>query len=157
LTCQNLITAQKPVHLSVFGGPSIFNSSGTLQGSTVATGFWYLKWSSFNSNNWSDTYTNGCRLAIPYTGIYNINFTYDNITTSVISFISKNLMNGADINDTSDKCLAISYNPGVINTISATTYLSTTDYINFGFYVFSGSGTPSYRCKATVTLIQKTA
>ena len=72
LTLTGLITAKFPVHLSVYGSLSIFNSSGTLQGSTVVTGFWYLVWNNFDSRNWSDTYTNGCRLAIPYTGIYKI-------------------------------------------------------------------------------------
>ena len=139
--------------------PSVYNSSGTLQGATVSTGYWYLKGNNTSTNGtagWpSATWSNGARLSVPYSGIYSIHFTFDSASLPAI-FISKNLMNGADINDLSDNCLAVAFVAGPQQTISTTVHLYTTDYINFGFVVSSGSITPAYRTRMSMYLIQKT-
>jgi hypothetical protein len=147
------------VCLTFVGTPSIYNSSGTLQGATVSTGYWYLKGNNMSATGmrgWSSaTWSNGARLSVPFTGIYSIHFTFDSASLPAI-FISKNLMNGADINDSSDNCLAVAYVAGPQQTISTTVHLYNTDYINFGFVVSSGSTTPAYRTRMSMYLIQKT-
>lgn len=159
------ITGNFPVHLSMYGGPSYYNSSGVLVNPTIATGqYYYLLWpsSGLTSQNWIPSYTNTTRLTIPYNGIYSVKFTFQSgaaTSPTYEIFISKNLNNGGDLNPADDKLLASAAIVTSHTTISATAYLLTSDFINFGTYIGSGSGfsgtTAGTRCTANVTLIQR--
>jgi hypothetical protein len=159
LTASGQITAKFPVHLSFYGKPSLYNSSGTLQTvpNTTFT-YYYCLFPSYNSLNWTPSYTNSCRLAVPYEGLYALQFSMQT-SGNRDQFISKNLMNNADGSATDDKLMSftISYtgNGGELSQ-SATAYLRTTDYINCGFALFGGSTNPGYST-FTITLLQRTA
>ena len=73
-------------------------------------------------------------------------------------FISKNLMNGSDINSATGNCLANGAFSLLSSSLSTTAYLLNTDYINIGYYLESGSQTLSgSRNTLTISLIQRTA
>ena len=156
-----------PVHLSLYGTPSYYNTSGTLLNPPATLSYVYLLWPSYGltSQNWTPSYTTATKLGIPYTGLYAVKFALQSGagTNPVLeTFISKNLCNGTDLNPNDDRLLALGMMPvGVIElTLSATAYLSTTDFLNFGFYLSSGTLTGSVaglRCTVNVTLLQRTA
>jgi hypothetical protein len=154
-----------PVHLSLYGTPSYYNSAGTLANPIVLSTYYYLLWpsSGLTSKNWTPSYTTTMRLGIPYNGLYSIKFTYQTGTATTPSyeiFISKNLGNGTDLNPGDDRLLACAVVSNHI-TITATAYLVTTDFINFGLFVGSGSGftgsTAGARCTVNATLLQRTS
>jgi hypothetical protein len=163
------VTASLPVTL--FTHTSISTTYYNLSGTSVSpgsTGYYYVVFGTngTNSKNWTPTYTNGSRLAIPYSGLYSITFFVGAPGTNVTNielFISKNSGNGNDLNDYPNNLLALQgMQPAYIieTTITTTAYLNSTDYINFGFYYNAGTGTinwASARTGTSVTLIQRTA
>jgi hypothetical protein len=154
-----------PVHLSLYGTPSYYNNSGTLLNPPATNTYVYLLWPSYGltSQNWTPSYTTATKLGIPYTGLYAVKFAlHSGAGTNPVfeMFISKNLCNGNDLNVLDDRLLALGYVGISELTLSATAYLSTTDFLNFGFYFASGTLTGSVagpRCTVNVTLLQRTA
>ena len=160
LTVGGQIIGQTPVHLSLYGAVSVFNSSGTAQTPPLSAGWYYLKHTSNSNSNWTPSYTTNCRLAIPYTGLYAISWSMCQgaVGTVCSTFISKNLMNGNDINSATGNCLANNAFSLLSSSLSTTAYLLNTDYINVGYYLESGSQSLSgTRNTLTVTLIHRTA
>jgi hypothetical protein len=162
-----------PVHLSLYGQPSSYTSIAVIS-TPAANSYYYCLFpsSGLTSQNWTPAYTNTTRLSIPYTGLYAVKFVYhffsSAVGTQIELFISKNLNNDTDLNPTDDRLLTstVMFNNAGSTTIAQTTlsstaYLTTTDYINFGFYVDSGTPQTStlggVRSTATLTLIQRTA
>lgn len=145
------------VHVSFYGIPTLYDSNGTTQAGNNTNIYLYPKFPSNNNQNWTPRYNNQTRLSIPYNGIYYVQFTY--FCTSNGSrelFISKNLNNNNDLNIGDDRLLCASNNLSANeNSISATAYLTTSDFINFGFFSSSGDNSAAYRCVAQVTLIQR--
>ena len=101
LTAANQITAKYPVCISFYGSPTTYNTSGTLQtsGFTTLNQVFNLLFSTYTNQNWTPTYTSSVKLAVPYTGLYALQFTFSsNSTNSVFQFISKNMGNGNETN-----------------------------------------------------------
>jgi hypothetical protein len=115
-----------------------------------------------NTNqNWTPSFTDKYKLAVPYTGLYSLQFTFSSgAGVTFFQFITKNLGNGNEVAAWNDNMLASSC-PGLAgsytNSISATAYLKTTDYICFSVFPITGSITYYNRCCAHATLIQRTA
>ena len=108
--------------------------------------------------NWAPTYTNSCKLAIPFTGLYYLQFSNSSTTLNESEFfISKNLMNNSDLNAGDTRLLCVSRTNSYETSVSATVYLLNTDYINFGFFLISGTMTSHVRSVAQITLIQRIA
>lgn len=147
------------VHLSLYGTPTLYNSSGTVTAGTNTGIYLYPKFPSYNNQNWTPSYSNQTRLAIPYNGIYFIQFTYmGNGSGTRELFISKNLNNNNDLNINDDRLLCCLGSTNLTETsISATAYLTTSDFINFGFWSSAGDNSPGGRGTVQVTLIQRTA
>jgi hypothetical protein len=138
-------------------------------GSTVATPLpsplvYYIKFSrnDANSKNWVPTYnsTYPYRMNIPFTGIYFLHFTFFGSSGSpnVEMFIGKNgsgneLNNIGQVLCTNQVILSTTQE----STISTSVYLTTSDYITFGFYLGSGTATPGVRTSCSATLIHRTA
>ncbi len=70
-------------------------------------------------------------------------------------YVSKNLNNNNDMNCNDDRLLCASATTTETN-ISSTAYLTTTDYITFGFFAVAAGSLPSARCTGTLTLLQRT-
>ena len=155
-TCSitGLLTQSTQVHLSLYGPPAVFNSAGTSQTQPLSTGWHYFKLPSNHNYNWIPSYTNNCELAIPYTGLYAISWSMAQSAAGTVCscFISKNLMNGSDINSGTDTCIANIAFSLISTSLSATAYLLNTDYINVGYYLESGSQSLS---NSNLTLLQK--
>ena len=157
------IVAQVPVSISFYGNPTMYNNSGTLQPTgfnTLQTSYHAL-FANYTNRNWIPTYTSTYKLAVPYTGLYALQFTFSSSTNcSCFQFITKNMGNGTEIGAWTDKMIASS-SPTIpqtlTNSISGTAYLTTSDYICFSIYTLSGSITYYDRTCATITLIQRTA
>jgi hypothetical protein len=162
LNLSSMIINNFPVHLL------LTTSTITYYNSAGATGFTanvhnYLKFENTSvSKNWTPSYTNTTRLVIPYEGLYLLKFqtSYTNAGDVAELFITKNTNNNNDLNSTADKLLA----NGIINasyalrtTLTTLCYLTTSDYINYGFYAGS-SNAPLNASKSsfTATLIQRT-
>ena len=145
----------------LFGVPSVFNSAGTQQTPPLTSaGFYYMKLASNTNQNWTPSYTTSCKLAIPYTGVYAISWSMCQSATGTVCncFISKNLMNNNDINAGTANCFANTAFSLLSTSLSATVHLLSTDYINIGYYLESGSQSlSSARNTLTITLIQGTA
>ena len=123
----------------------MYNSSGSLQPSSITTtGTTYnLLISTCTNRNWTPTYTSNYKLAVPYTGLYSLQFSFSSSTNcSVIQFITKNLGNATEVNTWTDKVIAAS-SPAITGTlpssISGTAYLTTSDYICFSIFLLSGT------------------
>ena len=83
ITLSGQIICQHPVSLQFTGTPTLYNSSQTSLGSTTSTGNWYFpKWSSYNSKNWTPSYSNTTQLQIPFDGLYFIQFCLGTTTTA---------------------------------------------------------------------------
>ena len=162
-TFSGQIVGQFPVTITFYGNPAMYNNSGTLQptGFNTLQASFHALFSTYTSRNWIPTYTSTYKLAIPYTGLYSLQFTFSSSTTcTVFQFITKNMGNGSEIGAWTDKVIASSAPtiPATLtNSISGTAFLTTTDYVCFSIYTIAGSITYYDRTCATITLIQRTA
>ena len=154
----------KPVCISFYGSPTMYNTSGTLQtsGFTTTNQVFNLLFSSYTNQNWTPTYTSSCKLAVPYTGLYALQFTLSsNSNCSVCQFISKNMGNGNEVlsltNDNLIATSSVTLLATIPNSISGLAYLTTSDYICFSIWPSSGSISYYMRNLAQVTLLQRTA
>ena len=171
LTANGGLVNSTPVRLTLYGVPTGYTYSGgtaTSQGSpfTPLQTYLYLKYPSSTSNNWTPSYTTSYRLAIPFTGLYAIQWTIVPAggTPNFFEFISRSLGANNEFADTwSDQLMAMntvtSGGASYGYSMSATGYLTTGDYLSFGIFLLSGSWTPyaSNRSSITITLIQRTA
>ena len=141
----------------------MYSNAGVLQttGFTTQQASFHLLFSTYTTRNWTPTYTSTYKLAVPYTGLYSLQFTFSSATAcQCFQFISKNMGNGTEIGAWTDKMIASSAPtiPATLtNSISGTAYLTTSDYICFSIYTITGSITYYDRTCATITLIQRTA
>ena len=156
------ITVTTPVAVGFYGVPALYNTSGILQatGFTTVNQTFNVRFPSNVNQNWTPSYTSTVRLTVPFTGLYVLQFTFSSGTgTTFFQFITKNLGNGNEVATWDDKVLASSC-PGLgatyTNSISATAFLRTTDYLCFSIFPLSGSITYYNRCNAHATLIQRT-
>jgi len=171
LTANGGFVNSTPVRLTLYGVPTGYTYSGgtaTSQGSpfTPLQTYLYLKYPSSTSNNWTPSYTTSYRLAIPFTGLYAIQWTIVPAggTPNFFEFISRSLGANNEFADTwSDQLMAMntvtSGGASYGYSMSATGYLTIGDYLSFGLFLLSGSWTPyaSNRSSITITLIQRTA
>ena len=101
-------------------------------------------------------------MGIPYEGVYLLKFQTGYTNTSDVAelFISKNGNSNNDLTLTADKLLANEVIRGPVATGATLTtlcYLTTTDYINYGFNSASASAPlNASRSSFTATLIQRT-
>jgi len=157
----NAITSPNS-YLFYSGQPTLYDNLGSAQGTTFinSSGYRYLLFSGaqlLRNGNWSPVYTNGTRLSVPYNGIYTISFGVNIIGSCNIElFISMNSNGNNDLND-SGKVLAVSQTTNNAE-LSTTCYLTTSDYINIGFFVDYANGTCAMgsRCNFSITLAQNT-
>ena len=162
LTVNGQITAAVPVCVAFYGTPTCYNTAGTaLTSGQSAVGIYNLRFPSVTNRNWTPSYTTNYKLAVPYTGLYSLQFTFSSAATCVFfQFITKNLGNGGEIATWTDNVLAssaLSLTGSYTNSISATAYLTTSDYVCFSFYLLSGTITYYNRCCAQISLIQRAA
>ena len=142
----------------------MYNTSGVLQttGFTTTGQTFNLLFPSYTNRNWgTPTYTSSCKLAVPYTGLYSLQFTFSSSTTcTVFQFITKNMGNGNETAAFTDNMIASScpvLPQTYTNSISGTAFLTTADYICFSIFPLSGAIGYYVRNCATITLIQRTA
>ena len=141
----------------------MYNTSGVLQttGFTTTGQTFNLLFPTYTGRNWVPTYTSSCKLAVPFTGLYSLQFTFSSGTTcTAFQFITKNMGNGSEIGTWLDNMIASS-SPTIAgtltNSISGTAYLTTSYYICFSIFPLSGAITYYTRSCASITLIQRTA
>jgi hypothetical protein len=152
-----------PVHLTLYGTPTYYNSAGTSQGTVFSTtnAYYYMlpPTTSTSSTNWTPSITSGSKLAIPYNGLYMLSVSFNGLNSSAVEcYITKNLCNNGDLNSNDDRLLCTSMTTGVGELNLATTAnLITTDYINFGFYLSTGSIVAGARTSVRISLIQRTS
>jgi hypothetical protein len=161
----NQITCQYPVCIAFYGVPTSYTPAGT----AITTGSSTVQMMNFvfssNTNqNWTPSYTTNYKLAVPYTGLYVLQFTISSASNaSYFQFITKNAGDGTEIAGTWNQNILASSAPATTEpgsltcSTSCTAYLKTTDYICFSLYLMSGSITYYGRSSAQVTLIQRTA
>ena len=146
------------VYASFYGVPTVYSGSPT--GSTVTTcpnpNYYYCRFpSNTSSSSWTPTWT-GAGLAVPYNGLYEIQFTFDQYFSAagIDVFIGKN---NAGLNPGNANLFASagSSTSRTIN-VSGVSYLSTTDTVDAGFYVETGSvavSSSNIRCQLQMTLL----
>ena len=156
LTCTGALVAQTPICSLFYGKPSLYDSTGGAKAQpTTSAAYYYLLFPTASTNNWTPSYTTTCKLNIPYTGIYAITFTFESNSSNNQIFVSRSTMNAGDLDSANLLC---SGGGQLCMTCSATAYLLSTDYISFGYYASTTSScTTTSRCRATVTLIQRSA
>jgi len=132
-----------------------YNSAGTAQTSGNYNQELYYKFITVRSNlNWGTPYYfRNAGLYVPYTGIYNIQFS-PALAGNRESFISKNGMSGNDINTST--VLLSSGGTNINLSLSGTTYMSANEYINIAAYC-GGDAPLGVRTIFSVTLLQRTA
>jgi hypothetical protein len=153
---------------------STFTSSTVISGgsSTFFSGYNYMpmgsNWWSYNNNqNWTPAGTAGqiCnRWYPPYSGIWACSYTMP-LTNSATLFISSSMNGGSNAgggNDlgVSQTIVAQQFSANVTQDIHVhwTGYVTTGNWLCFGFYMSSGGGTPaSAGSNLTMALIQRTA
>jgi hypothetical protein len=132
----------------------------------TAQNHYYVKFASNSNQNWTPSYSGTYKLAIPYTGIYSLQFTMSTDNTSGAGlqiFISKNLGNATDTYAGGNLTFCQNFGPGTLTFAggavgcSGTAFLQTSDYICFGFFLSSGGITYNNRPNAIFTLLQRTA
>ena len=152
------------VNLCLTGTITYYNSSGVSlgTGSQTSAAYYYFVFGTTDGStlNWSPSYTNGSRLAIPYNGIYSLELSCNTNGGEKTLYISKNC--GSN-NDTSTGGNLIAGGDATSSTseetIRATAYLTTSDYINIGCYLYFGTlnANGNSRGSFRATLIQRTA
>ena len=161
----NAITATTPVCVAFYGVPTAYTSAGTaITAGSSTVQMMNFVFSSNTNQNWTPSYTTNYKLAVPYTGLYVLQFTISSASNaSYFQFITKNAGDGTEIAGTWNQNILASSAPATTEpgsltcSTSCTAYLKTTDYICFSLYLLSGSITYYGRSSAQVTLIQRTA
>jgi hypothetical protein len=162
ITSTGPIIGKTPISLAFYGTPSCYNASSVLQTSGfTSTQIYNVVFPNYVNTYWVPSYTSAYKLAVPYNGLYSLQFTFSSgAGATFFQFITKNMGNGAEVAAWNENILASSC-PALVgsytNSISATAYLKTTDYVCFSIYLLSGSITYYNRCNAHLTLIQRTA
>jgi hypothetical protein len=152
-----------PVNIEFYGAQTIYDSSQVSRNPQTTTGgFYFYKWSSYRNQNWTPTYSNTTQLQIPYTGLYMCQMTCAFSNTCVIeTFINKNLSIASTSYLGDSGTFAImtqtSAYTGFQGSLSCTMYLTTTDVLNFGSVLDSGTLSNNARSSLQLTLIQRTA
>jgi hypothetical protein len=162
------ITGSFGVHFFGSNTPTMYNTTLSTtfpSGTSVGSTYYYLKWPSPFTFNWTPSYTSNAVLGIPYNGLYAISFTLHvgNNPGSLELGIIKNNPNVSNNLNYPGNVLAtgclISSQPEV--SISTTAYLTTTDNILVGFYAGLATYSPALivqnRSSLSITLIQRTA
>jgi hypothetical protein len=165
LSVDGAITVTTPVCVAFFGVPTAYTTAGT----TITTGsstaqILNFVFSSNTNQNWTPSYTTNYKLAVPFTGLYVLQFTIASSTNaSFFQFITKNAGDGSEIASTWNQNILASNSPAstlpasLTCSTTCTAYLKTTDYICFSLYLLSGNLTYYGRSSAQVTLVQRTA
>ena len=171
LTTTGLLTANGGlinsfyVQLVLYGTPTCWTSPGSSVTSPFTTAnTYYVTFASNSNHNWTPSYSGSYKLAIPYTGIYALEFTMssDYSTGATLQlFISKNLGNGADTYSGGNVVFCqnfgtTNFGGGAVG-CSGTAFLQTSDYICLGFFLNGGTMTTNTRSNAILTLLQRTA
>ena len=161
----NQITCQYPVCIAFYGVPAAYTPGGVTIGTGSLGGqMMNFVFSSNTNQNWTPSYTTNYKLAVPFTGLYVLQFTIASSTNAhFFQFITKNAGDGTEIAGTWNQNILASNTPpttlpaSLTCSTSCTAYLKTTDYICFSLYLMSGSITYYGRSSAQVTLTQRTA
>jgi hypothetical protein len=161
LSASSQITAAYAVNILAYGTPTLYNTTPSVVATATAGGTYFLKWGSFANNHWSQTFSNTVQLQIPFSGLYAISFTLGGTTASTGEmFITRNQPLASTQVDSPANTLALQAWTSSFSldaSCSATTYLVTSDVLNFGFIWISGTVTLGSRCTCQVTLIQRGA
>lgn len=149
--------ASSACHLSLYyGSTPVYYSYMGYDYVTPPIGMCYLGNMTVGSTskNWTPSYSQNFRLAIPYTGLYQLKFSIGCGISREIC-ISKDLGNDNDFNCGDDRLLACG--TGSQLTISTTAYLTTNNRIAFGTYSVTGGTGAVLNTRTTImiSLIQR--
>ena len=159
--------------LKMYGKPRIFNSSGTdVTANTFVTytyGYYAFPYASHQNFDPATYIVNGSRIKVPVNGLYYIAavaFFNGGTNGDTYMFISKNAGNDTDLVANDDRLLSrCSFLYANTTPITSTVYLTTSDYINFGFRTTTNPGgnltaanlVSATDMSITITCIQRTA
>lgn len=148
-----------PVYLALYGAQTYYNSSNVVQTQPVGVNnYYYVKWASTDTLNFTVSYQGATGIIIPYTGMYMIKYVHANLSSGQCeTFISSSLANNNDLNIADYRLRATTISGNAQCTLCTTALLNKNDYVNFGFYVFSGQASSFNRSTAAVVLLQRTA
>ncbi len=130
--------------LTMFGIPSIYNSSGANLGTVVTNPGTYYYLGGFPSSgntNFTPIIVSNMKFKVPVNGLYMVKFTISALQGNIGEiFISKNLANDNDLNPGDDRLVsATQISPVQQFTLNGNVALTTSDYLSFGIFFNSGA------------------
>ncbi len=151
--------------LTMYGIPSIYNSSGANLGTQVTNGGTYYYIGGFPSNgntNFTPIVVSNMKYRVPVNGLYSVKFTISALAGNIGEvFISKNLVNDNDLNPGDDRLVSCTQiGPSQQFTLNGNVALTTSDYLAFGIFFNSGATLTSNvvtRNSVQMFCIQRTA